>query len=104
MLAVKKIGSDKWQWIRQRKTYIYFKGDYAMCDKRLLGGSCWNGCSYAHCDAERLLWNMEKQSTFSTANFIAAHQTSAPICSVKALLDKHPVSRSSVFLVFTKTV
>jgi len=100
VLAVKqkKIGTSQWHWIRQRKPYIYFKGDYAMCFKRQNGYSCYSGCTYAHCDAERQLWNMEKYSTFSTDKFITAHQASAvSLCNVKNLLDKYPVSRSSCF-------
>ena len=97
VLAVKKTGTRQWHWIRQRKPYIQFKGDYAMCFKRQNGNSCYSGCTYAHCDAERQLWNMEKYSTFSTDKFIIAHRTSAPLCNVKNLLHKHPVSRSSCF-------
>ena len=106
MLAVKEVGTGQWQWIRTRKWYVNFKGRYAMCDKHQCGrpNSCYTGCTYAHSDAERRLWDLEKMSTFSISEFISAHQTSAPICSVKSLLDKYPVSRSSVFLVFTNTI
>jgi len=97
VLAVKKIGTSQWHWIRQRKSYIQFKGDYAMCFKRQNGNSCYSGCTYAHCDAEKQLWNMEKYSTFSTDKFITAHRTAAPLCNVQNLLDKHPVSRSFLF-------
>ena len=95
MLAVKRtIGTNEWRWIRQRDASIKFKGDYAMCNRYQYGtgNSCYYRCSYAHCDAERRLWDMEKKSTFSVTKFISAHQTSAPICSVKTILDKYPVS------------
>jgi len=102
ILAVKKFGTSQWHWIRQRKLYVNFKGDYLMCNKRQEGESCYNGCTYAHCDAERQLWNLEKKSTFNIANFISARQRSVPICSVKFLLDKYPVRTSSVFLIEPK--
>jgi len=92
MLAVKIAGTSQWYWIRHRKTFVIFKGDYAMCTNRQCGRRCFNGCTYAHCEAERQLWNMEKKSTFSIAKFISDHQISAPISSVKSLLDKYPVS------------
>jgi len=99
MLAVKKIGTDEWYWIRQRNISVTFKGDYVMCR---YGKDCYNRmkrCTYAHCDAERQLWNLEKmKSTFSVAEFISEHKTSASVCSVKSLLDKYPVSRSFIFL------
>ena len=97
MLAVKEVGTSQWRWIRQRKPYINFRGDYAMCIKRRDGrpNICYSGCTYAHCDAERRLWNLEKKSAFSISEFITANQTSAPICDVKSLLDKYPVSRLS---------
>ena len=97
MLAVKEVGTSQWRWIRQRKPYINFRGDYAMCIKRRDGrpNICYSGCTYAHCDAERRLWNLEKKSAFSISEFITANQTSAPICDVKSLLDKYPVSRMS---------
>ena len=94
ILAVKKIGTSQWRWIRRRKTSINFRGDYGMCIKRQdnMPNSCYNGCSYAHCDAEKLLWDMEKKLTFSIARFISVNRTSAPICNVKDLLNKYPVS------------
>lgn len=100
MLAVKEVGTSQWHWIRERKPYIRFKGNYQMCIKHQYGrpNSCYNGCTYAHCDAERRLWDLEKQSAFGISEFISAHRKSAPICNVESLLNKYPVNRSSVFL------
>jgi len=99
MLAVNKIGTDQWCRIRQRNTSVMFEGDYVMCRD---GKNCYkrlSGCSYAHCDAERRLWNLEKKSTLSVAEFISEHKISAFVCDVKSLLDKYPVSTIQYYII-----
>jgi len=103
ILAVKKIESSQWRWIRQRNISIRFLGDYGLCRKYQYGRpkSCYTKCSYAHCDAERLLWNLEKNSTFRMTEFISGHQITAPIGSVASLLENYPVS--VFFSILTKS-
>ncbi len=110
LLISKKIGSAtdqlrQWRKIRERNKH-HFRGTYSLChqftaeqQKPCAAGE--TGCWYAHNEEERILWNNDKEGSFSIVDFVQQNKTDESTNNEKAALERF-VKEHPGHLEFTK--
>ena len=85
-LVTRKGPKGPWSRIRLRTYHRNFRGQYKMCVKSGCSKTSYrnNYCTFAHSEAERILWTMEKTGVFDIQKYIRTNRTSAiPLFSTK---------------------
>lgn len=97
VLAMICCATKKWVRVRERTSHRDFPGNYKMCDSITSNNPnlCKfkeERCSFAHNEAEKLLWRMEKEEKWNVTEFIMQQRSINTYggYSAKEIISKHP--------------